>query len=86
MPNPLELLGLPETATESEVRQRWRALLHEVHPDVGGNVVQFRELRAAYQEALDLVHNRQCPRCGGTGFVLAGVGGITVKVRCSSCD
>lgn len=86
MDSPFTLLGLAETATESEVRQQWRALLHVHHPDVGGDNDRFMQLRQAFNEALDLAHNRKCPRCGGSGFVEAAAGGTRIKIRCGGCN
>lgn len=86
MDNPFALLGLTETATESEVRQQWRALLFTHHPDVGGDNTHFMQLRQAYNEALDAAHNRKCPKCGGSGFVDAAAGGMHIKIRCGGCS
>lgn len=86
MDSPFALLGLTETATESDVRQQWRALLFQHHPDVGGDTTRFMQLRTAYSEALELAHNRKCPRCGGTGFVEAAAGGTRIKIRCGGCE
>ena len=85
-PNPFLVLGLADTATESEVRQQWRALLHVHHPDVGGTVAQFIELRDAFNAALDKVANRRCPKCNGDGYVVAAAGGVGVKIRCGACN
>ena len=34
--SPYEILGLPETATDEEVRQRYRELAKRLHPDTAG--------------------------------------------------
>ena len=83
--SPFQVLGIPDTSTEIEVRERWRELLFTAHPDVGGDNATFINLRNAFNEALDLAHDRKCPRCGGSGFEEALAAGIRVKIRCGAC-
>jgi len=45
----LQTLGLPVESEMSEVKRRYRKLVHEYHPDRGGNVERFREIREAYE-------------------------------------
>ncbi|ELZ13636.1 heat shock protein DnaJ domain-containing protein [Halovivax asiaticus JCM 14624] len=49
MERPYEVLGLSSDASLATVRQRYRALLTEHHPDQGGCREQFLELKAAYE-------------------------------------
>lgn len=47
----LTLLGLPANATLEEVERAYRELAKQAHPDVGGDVEQFKRLQAAYERA-----------------------------------
>jgi hypothetical protein len=46
------VMGLSRTATKAEIVNAYRALAKVHHPDVGGDVEQFKRLRAAYEAAL----------------------------------
>jgi hypothetical protein len=55
MPRPRsiwDVLGVSTRATELEIRRAYRLRALETHPDRGGTDEAFRELRAAYEEAL----------------------------------
>lgn len=42
--------GLPETASQREIKQRYRELVMRYHPDkVGGNAANFLEIKEAYE-------------------------------------
>ena len=48
----LEVLGLPESASEAECRRRYRELAMETHPDRkrgGGGTAAFREVNEAWK-------------------------------------
>ncbi|WP_027855871.1 DNA-J related domain-containing protein [Marinobacterium jannaschii] len=45
----LDLLGLSSTATYSEIKQRYRRLANELHPDKGGDTSEFIALREAWE-------------------------------------
>lgn len=45
------VLGLPETASEAEVRRAYREKVKEAHPDQGGDEAEFRRVREAYATA-----------------------------------
>ena len=47
-----EVLGLSRQASRTEIVNAYRALAKVHHPDVGGDVEQFKRLRAAYEAAL----------------------------------
>lgn len=59
MSDPFTILGLSRTATEAEVKQRWRKLCSEHHPDHGGDGAQFDKYRKAYKSALQQVGQHQ---------------------------
>ncbi|MGF7236643.1 MAG: J domain-containing protein [Frankia sp.] len=44
-----DVLGLPPTASDDEVRAAYRASMRRVHPDVGGSEPAFSLVRAAYR-------------------------------------
>lgn len=48
----LERLGLSLPVTPDDVKQAFRAKVKQAHPDRGGDSQQFRELQAAFDEAL----------------------------------
>jgi hypothetical protein len=47
-----DTLGVSTKATELEIRRAYRLRALETHPDRGGTDEAFREVRAAYEEAL----------------------------------
>jgi hypothetical protein len=47
--NALTLFDLGDTATDAEIRQRWKALSKKNHPDRGGDVQAFQQLSAAWE-------------------------------------
>ncbi|MFB6205003.1 MAG: J domain-containing protein [Haloglomus sp.] len=46
-----EVLGLPASAGEAEVRRAYRERVKEAHPDHGGDEEEFRRVREAYTAA-----------------------------------
>jgi hypothetical protein len=48
-PDALEVLGLPGPAGPDEVKQAYRRLARELHPDAGGDAEEFRRVQEAYQ-------------------------------------
>ena len=68
--NPFRILGLSEAATADDVKQAWRRLASEHHPDKGGDADSFHRLRTAYEDALSIASAPAvCPRCGGRGWL-----------------
>ena len=49
-----EILGLPKDATPDEIRERWRQLAKENHPDNNGDKKEFQRLNAAYEEFVNM--------------------------------
>jgi hypothetical protein len=47
-----EILGVPSTATESEIRAAWKSLALVAHPDHGGSHSQMVRLNQALEQAL----------------------------------
>ncbi len=46
-----EVLGLPSTTTHDAIRDAYRRLRSEHHPDKGGSATRFDEVERAYREA-----------------------------------
>ncbi len=53
VPTHYDALGIPESASEEEVRQAYRRLVKAAHPDRAGDVDQFRLIRRAYEVLSD---------------------------------
>ena len=50
---PHEILGVPQDATENQVRKAYLRLALKKHPDKGGDVDEFRVLQEAYEALRD---------------------------------
>lgn len=46
--NPYKILDLPEDATDKEIKDRYRSLAQEHHPDKGGDADKMSEINHAY--------------------------------------
>lgn len=83
----LEELGLPSSATAEQVRDRFRELAKEHHPDHGGDPVVFRKWSELRDKALEEVvtttkSSAPCPKCEGRGYVERRRGLTSVRVLC----
>ncbi len=56
-----KILGLEPTVDESKVRSRYRELVLEHHPDLGGHPEKFREINIAYYRIIEYIreHNKE---------------------------
>jgi DnaJ-domain-containing protein 1 len=45
----LTILGLPPNATQQQIKQRYRKLAKQYHPDRGGDQRQMQRIIAAYE-------------------------------------
>jgi DnaJ-domain-containing protein 1 len=45
----LSVLGLPPTATQQQIKRRYRSLAKRYHPDRGGDQRQMQRIIAAYE-------------------------------------
>ena len=80
------IFGLPETATPEEVKQRWRELASQHHPDHGGDPVKFQTLHKEYRRLMEIAEEpRSCHRCGGSGKIKAGSGFTYINIDCPEC-
>lgn len=48
-----KILGVPEDASEDEIREAYYRLAHKYHPDKGGEAEKFKEINEAYQVLSD---------------------------------
>lgn len=46
---PYEVLGVPASATDDEIRRAYRRLLRQTHPDVGGSAERFHAVQRAWE-------------------------------------
>ncbi|MDQ4491021.1 DnaJ domain-containing protein [Sinomonas sp. ASV486] len=53
VPSHYEVLGVPVTANESEIRRAYRRAARAHHPDHGGDVVEFRRVTLAFEVLSD---------------------------------
>src|SRR5579883_451909 len=70
-----ELLGVPRTAGESEIKKAFRRLARELHPDVSDAPdaeERFREVAEAYEVLSDPERRAQYDRFGHEGLRGAG--------------
>ncbi len=88
MPDPLKMMGLGAEATPEEVRQRWRQIASDLHPDKGGRVEDFQKANAVHKQALDFAKKpRLCKACEGAGQKVLKMQGFTpVYTKCIPCD
>ena len=71
-----EILGVPKTATEDEIKRAYRRLAHQYHPDKnGGDDKKFKEINEAYQVLGNKEKKEQYDRFGRT-FEGAPGGGV----------
>jgi len=62
-----EILGVPKTATEDEIKRAYRKLAHQYHPDKnGGDDKKFKEINGAYQVLGNKEKKEQYDRFGRT--------------------
>ena len=84
------LLGLDPSCSlhpPDVIKERFRTLALELHPDVGGDRDRFEATRGAYERLYhesQRVHAR-CPECKGAGWISKLVGFTPVNCLCSAC-
>src|SRR3989344_1544502 len=62
-----EILGVSRTATDVEIKQAFRSLAHEHHPDKkSGNETKFKEINEAYQTLSNKEKRQQYDQFGST--------------------
>ncbi|MES2060147.1 MAG: molecular chaperone DnaJ [Patescibacteria group bacterium] len=76
MKNYYEILGVPKTASQDEIKKAFRKLAHKYHPDKdGGNEAKFKEASEAYTVLSDDSKRQQYDTFGSAGAAAGGAGG-----------
>lgn len=52
-PDYYQILGVPRTATQAEIKKAFRKLARTHHPDAGGDEAKFKEINEAYEVLSD---------------------------------
>ena len=71
-----QTLGVPRGASQDEIKQAFRRMAAQHHPDRGGDTATFQEVQAAYATLSDPEKRQQYdnpqPQFGGGGFHFGG--------------
>ena len=59
-----EVLGVPKTASQDEIKKAFHKLAHKYHPDKGGDEKKFKEINEAYQVLSDQQKRAQYDQYG----------------------
>jgi molecular chaperone DnaJ len=63
-----EILGVPKSASQDDIKKAYRKLAHQYHPDTGkGDEAKFKEVNEAYQALGDPSRRAQYDRFGAAG-------------------
>lgn len=63
-----EILGVPKTASQDEIKKAFRKRAHQLHPDKsGGDEAKFKELNEAYQAISDPEKRKRYDQFGQAG-------------------
>ena len=80
------VLGLNDTATQHEVRVKWKQLCMVHHPDRGGDPVKFDEIHRSYTIAFGEAGKlKECKECHGTGKLRQTYGFNSIDMPCAFC-
>jgi len=63
-----QILGVAKTATAAEIKQAYRRLASQHHPDKGGDTAQFQQIQQAYAVLSDDAKRAQYDQPSATGF------------------
>ena len=62
--NYYEVLGVPKSASQDEIKKAFHKLAHKHHPDKGGDEKKFKEINEAYQVLSDKQKRAQYDQFG----------------------
>jgi len=68
--NPYDILQLPTNATEEEIKQKFRSLAQQYHPDKGGDPEKFKQINLAYSILSDPIRRKYYDDTGSYEFDL----------------
>jgi DnaJ-class molecular chaperone len=92
-----QTLGVHAGSTDEQIKDAYRKLAREHHPDRGGDVALFTDLPIAYAAIKDIkaratyrawlaLHGYTCIKCGGSGYKQTTKSFISVvRVSCTQC-
>jgi hypothetical protein len=80
-PDPYEVLGVPATATASEIRAAYRSAARRLHPDAGGSADAMQRLNGAWQVLQDPGRRAAYDRAVRDGRVGPGADGFGGSAR-----
>ncbi|HET9958647.1 MAG TPA: molecular chaperone DnaJ [Polyangiaceae bacterium] len=90
MRDPYEILGIPRSASEAEIKAAFRKLAIQHHPDRNPNdpdaAQRFKELNAAYQILSDPQKRSAYDRYGESAFRPGGAGGVATDFDFSGIE
>lgn len=87
MNDDFELLGVSEDVTLDDLKERFRAISMEKHPDHGGDTAVFQDLLAAYRRLERVLKQpKSCDDCHGSGKMRVQRGFTSVKIVCTGCN
>ena len=81
----LTLLGLDLKAQGTDIKRAYRAAAALAHPDLGGGVVEFTRLNAAYAEAMAWVKVQPCLHCTNGKVTSIGRSFVAGVLPCPAC-
>ena len=84
--NPFKILELDNTASPSDVKKQYKQLLRVHHPDHGGTVNNFIELKEAYDKAMKISKATKCTECNGFGNTQKLKGFKVLEIICPKCQ
>lgn len=80
MKNYYEILGVPKTASQDDIKKAFRKLAHKYHPDKGGgSEAKFKEASEAYSVLSDEQKRSQYDTFGSAGAGAGGAGGFNAQ-------
>jgi len=74
MENFYDILEIPKTANEQEIKKAYRSLSLKHHPDRGGDAEQFKKISEAYETLSDSGKKQQYDRQGSHPFFVNNMG------------
>jgi DnaJ-class molecular chaperone len=87
--NPFEVLGVSTEATVEEVKEAYRFLCKELHPDTHpgeDHTMQLLMVQDAYKKALIIAAQpKMCPMCRGAKRVEIKKGFSVLRMVCGAC-